>query len=159
MTTAIRRYCTYIQSTFVPLNTIRRDFGLFSCSQKCKNKKIFFSGFDLSDLLYFAINIQKQKRFFFDFRFCFEVMVILYEKHAETSPSNRCTLLDNMYKKWYNFVTSIIKTYFARNSALMPQKSKRLPQMRQSDCALLCSRRSRRFRDHLLFEIISYLNP
>jgi len=99
MTTAIRRYCTYIQSTFVPLNTIRRDFGLFSCSQKCKNKKIFFSGFDLSDLLYFAINIQKQKRFFFDFRFCFEVMVILYEKHAETSPSNRCTLLDNMYKK------------------------------------------------------------
>ena len=23
------------------------DFGLFSCSQKCKNKKIFFLGFDL----------------------------------------------------------------------------------------------------------------
>lgn len=75
------------------------DFGLFSCSQKCKNKKIFFSGFDLSDLLYFATNIQKQKRFFFDFRFCFEVMVILYEKHTETSPSSRYVLLDNMYKK------------------------------------------------------------
>lgn len=47
MTTAIRLYRTYILSTFVPLNTIRRDFGLFSCSQKCKNKKIFFLGFDL----------------------------------------------------------------------------------------------------------------
>lgn len=75
------------------------DFGLFSYSQKCKNKKTFFSGFDLSDLLYFATNIQKQKRVSFDFRFCFEVMVILYEKHTETSPSNHCTLLDNMYKK------------------------------------------------------------
>lgn len=75
------------------------DFGLFSYSQKCKNKKTFFSGFDLSDLLYFATNIQKQKRFSFDFRFCFEVMVILYEKHTETSPSSRYVLLDNMYKK------------------------------------------------------------
>ena len=74
------------------------DFGLFSYPQKCKNKKIS-PGFNLSDLLYFATNIQKQKRFSFDFRFCFEVMVILYEKHAETSPSNRCTFLDNMYKK------------------------------------------------------------
>ena len=29
MTTAIRRYCTYILSTFVPLNTIRTGSGLF----------------------------------------------------------------------------------------------------------------------------------
>lgn len=99
MTNAIRLCCTYILSENVPMNTNRRDFGLFSYSQKCKNKKIFFSGFDLSDLLYFATNIQKQKRFSFDFRFCFEVMVILYEKHTETSPSSRYVLLDNMYKK------------------------------------------------------------
>ena len=76
-----------------------RDFGLFSYSQKCINKKIYFPGFDLSDLLYFATNIQKRKWFSFDFRFCFEVMVILYEKHTETSPSSRYVLLDNMYKK------------------------------------------------------------
>ncbi len=29
MTTAIRLYRTYILSTFVPLNTIRRNIGLF----------------------------------------------------------------------------------------------------------------------------------
>ena len=47
MTNAIRLCCTYILSENVPMNTNRRDFGLFSCSQKCKNKKIFFLGFDL----------------------------------------------------------------------------------------------------------------
>ena len=30
MTSAIRLYCTYILSTFVPLNTIRRVFELFT---------------------------------------------------------------------------------------------------------------------------------
>lgn len=39
MTTAIRLYRTYILSTFVPLNTIRRDFGLFSLFSKIVEKQ------------------------------------------------------------------------------------------------------------------------
>ena len=46
MTTAIRRYCTYILSTFVPLNTIRRVSGVFSFllrDEKMRKSKIFIS--------------------------------------------------------------------------------------------------------------------
>lgn len=51
MTTAIRLYRTYILSTFVPLNTIRRAYGYF-LSYICKFRGCFvsFGIFDLACL-------------------------------------------------------------------------------------------------------------